>query len=229
MNGKEDFDHYNDKIVDCIKSDNLEKAISLFFELVDSNNSRYSDLILESGAYQRMKRAYDKGIIDYETMSRNKNRIGDALLSVLGQLKDSDVNETIEDALSSGYRQMYFGQVSNNQEELQFEERLELIERIVIEFAITATMDKVDDAIQLRKIIQKKLSNYNLIKKVEPKFHQLKESKSILLFQENSTPLLSKDWRWASSYNTNLGTESYHLTMALKTLEEQFNYVNEEE
>jgi len=82
------FEELKIKITESLKKDSLKQSFELLFNSIASNNEYYSELILNNAQYQRIERAYRSNLIDWDTMSRNKNSVIKSLVSVMEELEN---------------------------------------------------------------------------------------------------------------------------------------------
>jgi len=142
-----EFQNFKYNLIESLKKDNLKSTFELFFEISHLENELYSELILNNAQYQRIERAYRSNLIDWDTMSRNKNVIIDALLKIIFEVESQQFSKT--DNIQEKYQSK-----SEVVKEIEFKSSTE---RIILNFK--ETCDKLDenDFEALKIIITKEL------------------------------------------------------------------------
>ncbi len=87
-----DFKEFKKKIIEAIRQDKLKEAYEFIFMQLPED-VKATEIIINNAEFKRIEEAYKKNTIDWNTMSTNKNRLIDSIISFIDKIEES-INQT---------------------------------------------------------------------------------------------------------------------------------------
>jgi len=80
-----------ERILNNLKNDNPQEAIKLLFTYCEGINNKFlkKELLIQSASLERLLRAFRRDTIDWNLMSRKKNKIIESLIEIVEELEES--------------------------------------------------------------------------------------------------------------------------------------------